>query len=161
MATNKHITEEQALQRLAALCSQGEHCQQELVEKMQKWEVPEDAQARIMEYLVKERYVDDDRYCRGMIHDKREYNHWGPRKIEQALWAKGIARETYAPLIAEVDDEKWIEILKPLLAQKRRSTKGKNDYEINQKLLRFALGRGFLYEHAKECISGDIEDEEW
>lgn len=151
------ITEEQALQRLAALCSQGEHCQQELIDKMQRWELSEDAQARIMAYLVKEKYVDEARYCRGFIHDKREYNHWGPRKIEQALWAKGIARDVYTPFITEVDDDVWIEVLRPVLQQKRRSVKGRNEYEINQKLLRFAMGRGFLYEHAKACLGKEIE----
>lgn len=151
------ITEQQALSRLTLLCSQGEHCQQELVEKMQKWGIADDAQARIMAYLVEERYVDDERYCRGFIHDKREYNHWGQRKIEQALWAKGIGKDISAPLFAEVDEEIWIGILRPLLQQKRRSTKGRNDYEIKQKLLRFALGRGFSYAQAKECL-GDVND---
>lgn len=155
----KQITEEQALLRLTALCSQGEHCEQEMLEKMQKWEVPEDAQARIMEHLISERYVDNERYCRGFIHDKREYNHWGQRKIEQALWAKGIAKAIYTPIFAEIDDDVWVKILRPQLQQKRKSVKGRNDYEIKQKLLRFALGRGFSYDQARECI-GDVEDYE-
>lgn len=152
-----NISEQQALQRLMQLCSQSEHCQHEMLEKMQKWELPEDAQARIMAYLIDERYVDDVRYCRGFIHDKREYNHWGQRKIEQALWAKGIGKDIYGPIFADIDDDVWIDILRPLLQQKRRSVKGRNDYEITQKLLRFALGRGFSYQQAKVCL-GDVED---
>lgn len=151
------MTEEQALQRLAALCSQSEQCQQDLIAKMQRWEIADEAQSRIMEYLLKERYVDETRYCRGFIHDKREYNHWGPRKIEQALWAKGITRDVYTPLMSEVDDDTWIAVLRPAMEQKRRSVKGRNAYEINQKLLRFALGRGFLYEHAKACLGADVD----
>lgn len=154
----KQITETDALQRLTLLCSQSEHCQQEMVEKMQKWELPEDAQARIMEYLISERYIDDTRYCRGYIHDKMEYNHWGRRKIEQGLWQKGISREVSAPLFAEIDDEQWISILQPLLEQKRRSTKGRNEYEIKQKLFRFASGRGFLYDQISACIGHVDED---
>ncbi len=153
------MTEEQALKKLTLLCSQSEHCQQEIVDKMTRWEIDEEMQARIMQYLVEERYVDEVRYCRGFIHDKREYNHWGPRKIEQGLWAKGITKDVYAPLIAEVDEEAWIGILRPLLMQKQRSVKARNEYEKKQKLMRFALGRGFSYGQAKECI-GDVDDYE-
>lgn len=158
----KQITEEQALLRLTALCSQGEHCEQEMLDKMQKWELPEDVQARIMEHLIGERYIDNERYCRGFIHDKREYNHWGRRKIEQGLWAKGIDKSVYTPLLNEVEDDVWVEILRPLLQQKRRSVKGRNEYEVNQKLLRFALGRGFSYDQARQCLGDvDSDDDEW
>lgn len=156
----QQITEQEALARLTLLCSQSEHCQKEMLEKMQKWEVAEDAQARIMEHLVSERYVDDERYCRGFIHDKREYNHWGQRKIEQALWLKGIGRDVSGPIFNEIDDEVWTAILRPLIKQKERSAKARNDYEKNQKLIRFAIGRGFLYSQIKACL-GDFDDDDW
>lgn len=154
----KILTEEEALSSLTRLCSQSEHCQQEMLEKMQKWQIAEDAQARIMQHLISERYVDDARYCRGYIHDKMHYNHWGQRKIEQGLWQKGIAKDISTPLFREIDDEQWLAILQPLLEQKRRTTKGRNDYEIKQKLFRFALGRGFLYNQISACI-GDVDED--
>ena len=85
-----------------------------------------------------------------------EYNHWGPRKIEQGLMLKGIARDIYQPIIADIDDDRWDAILRPLLAQKRRTTTGRNDYEVNQKLLRFAAGRGFTASQTLRCI-GDMD----
>ncbi|WP_216653399.1 regulatory protein RecX [Palleniella intestinalis] len=156
------IDEKEALQRLTLLCSQSEHCESEMLEKMRRWEIPDDARARIMATLIEERYIDHDRYCRGLIHDKMEYNHWGRRKIEQALWMKGIEKSISTPLFDEIDEDRWTDILRPLIRQKRKSVKGRNDYEINQKLLRFALGRGFSFAEARECI-GDVDDveEDW
>ena len=84
------MTEEQALQKLAALCSQSEHCTSEMKEKMTRWGIDEDAQQRVVEYLVANRYVDDRRYARSFVNDKLKYNKWGPRKIEQSLWMKHI-----------------------------------------------------------------------
>lgn len=153
----QQIDEKEALQRLTLLCSQGEHCEKEMLEKMRRWEMSDEAQAHVMEVLVTERYIDNVRYCRGFIHDKMEYNRWGQRKIEQALWAKGIGRSISAPLFAEIEEERWTDILRPLISQKRKSTKGRNDYEINQKLLRFAIGRGFSFSQARECI-GEVEE---
>ena len=74
--------------KLAALCARGEHCQHDMLEKMRQWGVDEQEQASVMQRLVKERYVDDERYTRAFVHDKMTYNQWGRRKIEQALWLK-------------------------------------------------------------------------
>lgn len=152
----KQVTEQEALSKLTLMCSQAEHCQQEMLDKMDKWGIEAEAQARIMEYLVSEKYIDEARYCRGYIHDKMEYNRWGRRKIEQGLWMKRISREVSAPLFDEIDDDVWCELLQPLIEQKRRSTKGRNDYEIKQKLLRFAMGRGFSMDQAIRCV-GELD----
>lgn len=64
------IDEKEALQRLTLLCSQSEHCESEMLEKMRRWEIPDDARARIMATLIEERYIDHDRYCRGLSMTK-------------------------------------------------------------------------------------------
>jgi regulatory protein len=153
----KQKTEQEAYLTLAALCAQAEHCQWEMVEKMRKWEIPEEAQARIMERLVKERYVDDERFARAFAKDKVRYNKWGRRKVEQALWQKRIDEDIRKNVLNEIDDEEYLSVLRPLLKQKRKSIKAQNDYELNQKLMRFALGRGFTFDIIKQCI--DVEDE--
>ena len=153
----KQKTEQEAYLTLAALCAQAEHCQWEMVEKMRKWEIPEEAQARIMERLVKERYVDDERFARAFAKDKVHYNKWGRRKVEQALWQKHIDEDIRKNVLNEIDDEEYLSVLRPLLKQKRKSIKAQNDYELNQKLMRFALGRGFTFDIIKQCI--DVEDE--
>jgi regulatory protein len=150
-------TEQEAYLTLAALCAQAEHCQWEMVEKMRKWEIPEETQARIMERLVKERYVDDERFARAFAKDKVRYNKWGRRKVEQALWQKRIDEDIRKNVLNEIDDEEYLSVLRPLLKQKRKSIKAQNDYELNQKLMRFALGRGFTFDIIKQCI--DVEDE--
>ena len=73
----QQIDEKEALQRLTLLCSQSEHCEKEMLEKMRRWEMSDEAQAHVMEVLVTERYIDNVRYCRGFIHDKMEYDRWG------------------------------------------------------------------------------------
>ena len=149
-------TEQEAYLTLAALCAQAEHCQYEMLEKMRRWEVPEDAQARVMAKLIKERYVDDERYAQAFVKDKIRYNKWGRRKVEQGLWQKRIDGEIRKRVLDEVDDDEYLSVLRPLLKQKRRTIKAKNDYELNQKLVRFALGRGFTFDIIRQCL--DVDD---
>ena len=154
----KQKKEQDAYLTLAALCAQAEHCQWEMLEKMRRWELPEEEQARVMQRLVSERYVDDERYARAFVKDKVRYNKWGRRKVEQALWQKHIDEDIRQRVLDEVDDSEYLAILKPLLQQKRRSTKAANDYELNQKLVRFAVSRGFTFDIIRQCLDVNEED---
>ncbi len=153
------MTEQEAYLRLAALCAQAEHCEYEMQEKMRRWEIADDAQARVMQRLITERYVDDERFARAFANDKVKYNKWGRRKVEQAMWLKHIAEDIRQRVLDSIDDEEYIAILRPLLQQKRRSVKTRNDYELRQKLIKFAIGRGFTMDIIKQCISIDDEEE--
>ena len=153
----KVMTEQEAYLRLAALCAQAEHCQQEMRDKMRRWGVDEVAQDRVVDRLVKERYVDDERYARAFVKDKIRYNKWGRRKVQQALRQKHIEQEIQQQVLDEIDEKEYLEVLCPLLKQKRKSTKAANDYEMNQKLMRFALGRGFTFDIIRQCLDVDEE----
>lgn len=148
----KEITENDALLRLTALCSQAEHCSGEVDDKMRRWGMDEDARARVLARLVELKFVDDGRYARAFVRDKVKYNKWGRRKVEQALWAKRIDEETRRSALAEVDDEDYLAVLRPLLKARRRTLKAADGYELNRKLVRFALGRGFDYRLVRLCV---------
>ncbi len=150
-------SEKEAYLTLTALCAQAEHCQWEMLEKMRRWEVSEEAQARVMQRLVKEKYVDDERYAEAFVKDKIRYNKWGRRKVDQGLWQKHIDADIRKRVLDEVDDDEYLSVLRPLLKQKRKTTKANSDYELNQKLMRFALGRGFTFDIIRQCI--DVEEE--
>ena len=150
-------SENEAYLTLTALCAQAEHCQWEMLEKMRRWEVSEEAQARVMQRLVKEKYVDDERYAEAFVKDKIRYNKWGRRKVDQGLWQKHVDADIRKRVLDEVDDDEYLSVLRPLLKQKRKTTKANSDYELNQKLMRFALGRGFTFDIIRQCI--DVEEE--
>lgn len=152
-------TEQEAYLTLSALCAQVEHCQWEMKEKMRRWELTEEAQAHVMQRLVSERYVDDERYARAFVKDKVRYNKWGRRKVEQALWQKHIDESVRQQVLDEVDDDEYISILRPMLQQKRKSTKASSDYELNGKLIKFAMSRGFTMDIIKQCINVEDDDE--
>lgn len=152
----KEISEQEAYLRLAALCAQAEHCQQEMRDKMKRWNIDETVQNRIIDCLVKERYIDDERYARAFVKDKIRYNKWGRRKVQQALWQKRINDDIQQCVLDEIDEKEYLDVLRPLLKQKRSSIKADSDYELNQKLVRFALSRGFTFDIIRQCL--DVDD---
>ena len=154
----KEVTEQGAYLQLAQLCARSEHCQHDMLEKMRRWEMSDEAQAHVMQRLISERYVDDERYARAFVKDKIRYNKWGRRKVEQALWQKHIDKNIQQQVLNDVDDQEYLDVLRPLLKQKRKSTKAASDYELNQKLVRLALSRGFTYDIIRQCLDVDDED---
>ena len=131
-----------------------------MLQKMQRWGLAQPEQERVLRYLTDNRFVDDERFARMFIRDKMRLNHWGPRKIEQALWAKHIDGTVSRPLLAEVTAEEWAEQLSPLLKTRRKSIKAATQYEADMKLVRFALSRGFTSDVIRHVLGADVEVDE-
>lgn len=156
----KEMTEQEAQRKLEALCSRAEHCTFEMLTKMERWGISEDARQRVVAALVKGRYVDDERYAWAFASDKIRYNKWGKRKVDQALYMKHIDEDVRRRVLADFDDSELKESLRPLLLAKMKSTKAKSDYELSCKLIRFALGRGFGIEETRECLEDIIKNQD-
>ncbi|MDU2113791.1 MAG: regulatory protein RecX [Prevotella bivia] len=160
MIQKKPITEAQALKRLGDLCAKTEHCSGEIMEKMYKMGLPEDAKTRIMEKLTKYSYVDDERFTNAYVYDKIRYNKWGRRKIEQALWAKRIDNKIANLVLDAVPDEEYLSVLRPLLKSKYPTIKAETDYERSVKLIKYALGKGFTFDLIKQCIDAAVDEDD-
>lgn len=155
----REMTEQQALSRLAALCARGEHSTGEAISKMRQWGIGEAACERVVDYLVSHHYIDDERFARAFVHDKLAYNGWGRRKLEQALWQKGVGQDIIDRVLDEVAPQDFTAKLRPLLEAKRRTVKAANPRELTAKLIRFALGRGYTYEQVRACLDTDTDED--
>jgi regulatory protein len=78
-----------------------------------------------------------------------------------------MSKDISDPIFEEIEDDLYMETLLPLMKNKYKTIKAKNDYERSMKLIRFALGRGYSMEVIHKCIDrikeedlGDIDFEE-
>ena len=140
------LTDEEALNRVASYCSTAEHCRAEINEKLQRWGIAYETIARILDQLEAEKFIDDERFCRAFVNDKFRFSKWGKMKIAQGRY------------LNEIDEEEYLSVLRDLLASKRKSIHASDDYELNGKLMRFAMSRGFELKDIKRCI--DVPEEE-
>ncbi len=153
MKTSERLTKAQLRDKAEAYCSKQEHCRSEVAAKLAAWGAGAAEAADILSALEGDGFIDDARYSRFYIHDKYLYDKWGRHKIAQALSLKRISSSVYAPLMDEViDRDEYMEILSRLLAAKRRTVKAADGYVLRQKLLRFALQRGYGIDDASLCL---------
>lgn len=144
-------TEQEAYQRLSALCVTAEYCLADMRRKMARWELldkdgdaaDEDAEERILERLVRERFIDESRYAHAFVRDKSRYNRWGRVRIQQELRMRQIPQLIIDDALMEIDADETLDTLRTLIEHKRPTVKGRNDYEVRMKLIRFALSRGY------------------
>jgi len=156
-------TESEVLNSLARYCSQAERCVFDLRRKIREAELPEDAETRIIERLVEEKFVDDARYARSFVNDKYRFNHWGRIKIVYELKIRNISPELYTEAINLINEDEYMAILEELLRSKKRAVKGRDGRDIFAKLLRFASSRGYepsLIISTLKKILKDIDYEE-
>lgn len=154
------MTADEVLYKLAARCSVSEQCMSDIEAKLAKFDLPEEEKIRILRHLVEEKYVNDERYAEAYVRDKYRFNKWGRIKIAQGLRMKGIDRESIEAAMEAIDEQEYLNILRELLKSKRKSTYGKNDYEVNGKLIRFATSRGFEFAAICKCLGAVADDYE-
>ncbi|MDR3338927.1 MAG: recombination regulator RecX [Candidatus Symbiothrix sp.] len=148
----KQITSEQAFIRLSNYCSRTERCIFDIRRKLMAWEIPGNEQNQIIKKLQQEKFLNESRYCRAFVNDKSKYNRWGAYKIKVELMKKQISEDLIREALENLQPEETLEQLCRLLEQKKKSVKGKNDFEIKQKLMRFAAGRGFSQEDVEKAL---------
>lgn len=132
-----------AYDKAAFLCSRSEHCSSEIQEKLKAWGLPAEDSEPVIEKLIVEKYLDEERFARAYAKDKFRFNHWGKQKIAFMLRSKNISPEIVELAFEEIEDEGYLEELRKLLADKEKSIKAKDQYDKRNKLMRFAMGRGF------------------
>ena len=152
------LTDEEALNRVASYCSAAEHCRAEISEKLQRWGIAYETIARILNQLESEKFIDDERFCRAFVNDKFRFSKWGKMKIAQGLYMKKIPSDVVWRYLNGIDEDEYLAVLRDLLASKRKSIHAGDEYELNGKLMRFAMSRGFELKDIKRCI--DVPEEE-
>lgn len=148
----KPLTYEQALSRAASLCSSSEHCSSEICKKVLQWGLTSAQAEDIIAYLIKEKYIDNSRFCRAFCLDKFRYNHWGRVKIAQMLRMLEMESSDINEGLDAIPEEEYLEVLSHVLAQKNRQLKDSDPYIRKGKLVRHALSRGFETCHIMDMV---------
>jgi len=151
----------EALVSAAGYCSLAEHCLSEVVEKLKKFELSSEEEAKLIRLLQDEGYLNESRYVKAFVKDKFRFSKWGRIKIRYALRQKGISATLAEEGLSDIQEEDYQEMLSDLLRQKKRSVKANSPYELRGKLIRFAAGRGFELDQAGACLRKmGLDDEE-
>lgn len=149
-----------ALNSMADYCSKAEHCTDDVRKRLAKFDLTNEERNDIVEWLTKERFIDDCRYAKLYAREKARFNGWGPQKIRFQLIHKHISNDIINEALAELTPEVCSDRLCSMLANKARSIKDDDPWKRRNKLIRFGLSRGFDYDTVLKSLPEDIASED-
>lgn len=110
-------------------------------------------------FLKEYNFLNDEKYTLMYARDKSKLQ--GKNKIKYSLMKKGIDKETIETTLESMDNSVEEETAYNLAIKKYRTlSKKENDkYKLNQKLIRFLLGKGYDYSLVKDVIKRVTNEE--
>ncbi len=141
------------LAKMCNLCARGEKCEFDIIQKLLKFEIDEDSQQKIIEYLKDNNYINNQRYADAFANDKFKFNKWGKLKIRQNLKFKKIENIYIDKSLSSLEYDDYKITLLNILMKKRKQIKDKNELVVRQKLLSHAVSKGFEMDLVLELIS--------
>lgn len=139
----KPLTPDQVLDKMAKYCAYQERCVKDVRDKLKTFEIPEEEKTKILDYLIDNRFVNDERFAKAFVRGKVNQSGWGLNKIRFHLIQKGIDKEIIDEALSQTDEEVYRQRLIDILKTKSKTVKAANDYEKKRKLAAYAMQKGF------------------
>lgn len=138
----KQPGKEEMLVRMAGLCAGAEHCAADIRDKILKKGFTREEADRMVDYLERNRYIDDFRFARAFAADKCRFSGWGRVKIRVHLKAKRISDEAIGEGLRYISEADYVGVLRKVLHAKA-SRLDLADVADRQRLYRHLASRGF------------------
>ena len=133
-------------------CVYQDRCHQEVEQKMWDFLLIPEAKEEILLYLMKENYLNEERFTRSYIRGKFYMKSWGRNKIRNHLKFKGVPEKLINNSFDEIDDDDYHKTLSKLYTDYYSKIKGLQVYQKKSKTIKYLLGKGFEYEEINEVI---------
>ena len=140
--------------KLRHYCAFQERCISEVTGKLHEWKVNPKHFEKIIEQLINENYLNEERFARSFASGKFRINRWGKTKIIHELERRQVPDLIIQIGLEEIDDEEYEETLKEILQRKKREIKEKDPWKSKQKLIAYAVQKGFDYGLARRVVEG-------
>ena len=139
----KPLTPDQVLDKMAKYCAYQERCVKEVRDKLKTFDIGEEDKTKILDYLLDNRFVNDERFAKAFVRGKVNQSGWGVNKIRFHLIQKGIDKDIIDEALGQTDEEVYRQRLIEILKTKAETVKADSDYEKKRKLAAYAMQKGF------------------
>ena len=139
----KPLTPDQVLDKMAKYCAYQERCVKEVRDKLKTFDIAEEDKTKILDYLLDNRFVNDERYAKAFVRGKVNQSGWGINKIRFHLIQKGIDKDIIDEALGQTDEEAYRQRLIEILKTKAKTIKAASDFEKKRKLAAYAMQKGF------------------
>ncbi len=152
---HKSYTFDEIKQKMINYCVYQDRCHQEVEQKMKEFLLIPEAKDEILLYLIRENYLNEERFVRSYIRGKFYLKHWGRNKIKNHLKFKGVSGKLVQSCYDEIEEGDYVATIKKIYQQYYEKQKGLREYQKQAKTIKYLIGRGFEYDIIQEVINED------
>ncbi|WP_347218026.1 regulatory protein RecX [Chryseobacterium sp.] len=148
----KSFTFDEIKQKLVSYCVYQDRCHAEVEQKMREFLLIDEAKEEIILYLMKENYLNEERFTRSYIRGKFYIKHWGRNKIRMNLKQKQISEKLISMCFDEIYEDDYIKTITRIYDDYSSKQKGLQEYQKKAKTIKYLMSRGFEYEKINDTF---------
>lgn len=149
----KSFTFDEIKQKLVNYCVYQDRCHAEVEQKMREFMLIDEAKDEIILYLLKENYLNEERFTRSYIRGKFYIKHWGRNKIKMHLKQKQISEKLINSCLDEIDESDYEKMIRKIFEDYYSKQKGMKEYQKKSKTIKYLMSRGFEYEKINDTFA--------
>ncbi len=135
--------------RARRYCASQERSPQQVKEKLYVWGLNTDEVERILSVLMKEGFLNEERYTLTFVDSRFRVHKWGRQKIEAALKQKNIPDACIQKALHMISEQDELKNATDIARHYIARLKTTDSHQKRNRTLRFLLSRG--YSEAVAC----------
>jgi regulatory protein len=141
--------------------SRRERTVAETAAHLRQREVDDLTAGEVVQTLLEQGYLDDARFARLYVQDRRELDRWGDLRIRRGLQARGIDSETAAAALCDAGEDSETgeaggELDRAVALLRSRMPGSPPDRRGRERALGILLRKGYAYELADDAIRAHL-----
>lgn len=143
----------EALEKLRKFCAYQERSHKDVDQKMWDLKIPSEWRDDIILSLMKENFLNEERFARTYARGKFNIKKWGRIKITEGLKKHEVSKKCIQLGLSEIDYQEYLKVLRQTIEEKKASLKEKNQWKRKSAIYRFAMQRGFEGNLIREILN--------
>lgn len=153
MQFQKKYTLAEAAKKLENYCAYQERCHKEVLSKLQEMQMIPEAIDQIIVHLIKENYLNEERFAQSFARGKFNIKKWGRSRIVSELKQRAISKYNITNALKEIEADVYLNTFHELAEKKWNAINETDIQKRKRKLADYLLYRGWESELIYQKIS--------
>lgn len=155
-SVKKKLSREDALARLYRFCAFQERCRLDVVKKLVEWGFTKGDDEKLIDQLVRENYLNEERFALSYVRGKFRQKRWGRQKIISGLRQKGISDALIQLAMEDIPENEYHEMILKLAHAKAKTVDEENPFKKKYKIAQFLIGKGYTPDLVWQVINSEF-----
>lgn len=131
------------INKLRHYCAYQERCHEEVRTKLLSLKVYGNDLEEVINKLIEDDFLNEERFAVAFAGGKFRMKKWGRLKIVNELKLRKISDYCIRKAMEEIEEDDYLKTLKQVIHSAQKRYAGKNSFETNSKVAKYAISRGF------------------